>query len=382
MNKFKDFLNALHNKDKKAIRTAIIIGVIVLALILLVVIKVFSSDKGKRTKETTDTETTTVENTTEPVTTKPVENHDGMVKSQLTGQWIDAKAGMRRPVAIMLNNVKVACPQSGISKAGVIYETPVEGGICRFEAFFDDYDALEKIGSVRSARTYHAYFTGQFDAIFLHYGQACYALDALNQIDNLSGLEGVGNYVYYRTSDRVAPHNAYTSAKGIADGISNKGYDTDLPAGYQGPYTFANDGEQITLSSDQDAITVAPGYKVNEPWFEYNANDGLYYRFQYNGQQIDEMTNNQLTCKNIIMQYCNYESYYGTEYLNIFTTGTGKGKYITNGKAIDITWKNDKEFGQTHYYDASGNEIKLNQGQTWVCIIINSDLVDISANPK
>lgn len=60
----------------------------------------------------------------------------------------------------------------------------------------------------------------------------------------------------------------------------------------------------------------------------------------------------------------------------------GAGKYITNGKAIDITWKKDsvnyddpfanENFGVTHYYDANGNEITLNQGKTWVCIILDS----------
>lgn len=381
MIRIKKFFKALRRKDKKAIRTAVIVGGIALLVILFVIIKLMASDKKNQSEETTLAETTT-EATTEPVTAPQEENHDGMVKSQLTGQWINAEAGLRRPVAVMLNNLKPACPQTGISKAGVIYETPVEGGICRFEAFFDDYDGLDKIGSVRSARTYHAYFSAQFDAIFLHFGQAYYALDALSQIDNLSGLEGVGSTVYYRTSDRVAPHNAYTSAKGIADGIVYKGYDSALPAGYKGPYTFANDGEQINLSSNEDAVTVTPGYKINAPWFVYNATDGLYYRFQYDGQQIDDMTNAQLTCKNIILQYCNYESYYGTEYLNIFTTGSGSGKYITNGKAIDITWKNDNEFGQTHYYDSDGNEIRLNQGQTWVCIVINKELVDISPNAR
>ena len=45
---------------------------------------------------------------------------------------------------------------------------------------------------------------------------------------------------------------------------------------------------------------------------------------------------------------------------------------IANGKAIDITWEKPSEFGQTHYYDLAGNEIVLNQGKTWVCIILNN----------
>ena len=58
----------------------------------------------------------------------------------------------------------------------------------------------------------------------------------------------------------------------------------------------------------------------------------------------------------------------------------GSGKYITEGQAIDITWKKDSEWEPTHYYDANGNEITLNPGKTWICIIqdTNADQVEIA----
>ena len=56
---------------------------------------------------------------------------EGMVKSYLTGEPVAEVRGKRRPVAVMLSNIISACPQSGISRAGVIYEAPVEGGITR-----------------------------------------------------------------------------------------------------------------------------------------------------------------------------------------------------------------------------------------------------------
>ena len=72
------------------------------------------------------------------------------------------------------------------------------------------------------------------------------------------------------------------------------------------------------------------------------------------------------------MQFCTIGSYEGTEYRNITLTGSGNGKYITNGKAIDITWKKPSEFATTQYFDSNGNEIVLNQGRTWVCIMDNA----------
>ena len=62
-------------------------------------------------------------------TEEPVQ--EGSVVSYLTGEYVPEEIGRRRPVAVMLNNLKPACPQAGIANAGVVYEAPVEGGITR-----------------------------------------------------------------------------------------------------------------------------------------------------------------------------------------------------------------------------------------------------------
>ena len=92
---------------------------------------------------------------------------EGMVKSYLTGEPVAEVQGRRRPVAVMLSNIISACPQSGISRAGVIYEAPVEGGITRLMGLFENYDDLEKIGSVRSCREYYVYLAAGFDGASL-----------------------------------------------------------------------------------------------------------------------------------------------------------------------------------------------------------------------
>ena len=113
---------------------------------------------------------------------------EGMVKSYLTGEPVAEVQGRRRPVAVMLSNIISACPQSGISRAGVIYAAPGEGGITRLMGLFENYDDLEKIGSVRSCREYYVYLAAGFDALYYHYGQAAYAIPLLesDHIDNVS----------------------------------------------------------------------------------------------------------------------------------------------------------------------------------------------------
>lgn len=314
---------------------------------------------------------------------------EGMVKSYLTGEYVPEEIGTKRPVAVMLNNIEVAVPQAGIGSAGIVYEAPVEGNITRLMGIFEDYSHLEKIGSVRSSRTYYIYFAREFDAIYTHFGQAVYAVEYLNLdgTDNISGLaqqQGVGpvsgyagESIFYRTSDRQAPHNCYTSAEGIATAIEKNGYRTEYAEDYNGHYQFVKVGESVNMDAGYDATYVSPHYIINDPWFEYDETTGLYKRFQYDGPQIDQLTDEQLTFKNIIIQSCNTIPLDENGYLDLDTVSGGKGIYITDGKAIDVTWKKDSEWGPARYYDVDGNEIKLNTGKTWVCAVSDFSAVEV-----
>ena len=105
----------------------------------------------------------------------------------------------------------------------------------------------------------------------------------------------------------------------------------------------------------------------------YNETDGLYYRYEFGDKQIDGSTGEQLAVKNIILQNCYSslkDSKNGT--LDIDYLSGGSGMYITNGKAVPITWKRASANDITHYYTQDGQEITLNPGKTWVEIVENS----------
>lgn len=149
-----------------------------------------------------------------------VPSGEGKTLSYLTGEPVQGDI-TRRPVAVMMGNNKGGAPQSGISSAGVIYEAPVEGNMTRLMGIFENYEAIPKIGSVRSCRDYYTSYANEFEAIYAHFGQAVYAIPYLENIDNLNGLQLEGS-VYFRTEDRKAPHNAYTSGERLLQGIQKR----------------------------------------------------------------------------------------------------------------------------------------------------------------
>lgn len=317
-----------------------------------------------------DTET---EPSTEAAREQQRVERDGKIPSYLTGEMTDISTANRRPVAVMISNDKQAQPHYGINHAGVIYEAPVEGTMNRFMAIFEDYDNLDRIGSVRSSRTYYTFFAREFEAIYAHYGQSVFALPYLKNMDHLDGIEGKGAVAFYRTKDRKAPHNAYASAESIKKAIASLGYSEEYPAGYGGHYLFARPDNPETLEAGIPVVRLKPGYVYNDPWFEYNEEDGLYYRFQYGGPHNGN--EGQLAVKNIIFQYCPVGFYRSTEYLDINVHTPGFGYYFTGGRGTAVNWKKDDTYGVTRYYDSDGKEILLNPGKTWVCII-SSDRVD------
>lgn len=299
------------------------------------------------------------------------ENHEGMAKSLLTGEWIDAELATKRPIAVMTENTKVTLPQYGISNADIIYECPVEGGITRLLTCYQDYSGMETIGNVRSSRNYYIYLAKEYNAIYVHAGGSKYAYQILDSgvIDHIDGITGQGGKSFYRDNSRKAPHNLYTTSDKLISGIESYGFSTELDGAYaEGHFTFAEDNAPVALENGTDATKVSLYYQNPKPWFEYNAEEGLYYRYEFGSAQVDGLNNEQIKVKNILIQYHDVSVMDSNGYLEIDLVGSGTGKYITNGKAIDITWKKDSLDAITRYYDANGNEITLNQGKTWIAI--------------
>lgn len=299
-----------------------------------------------------------------PISDIELINTEGKVLSDLTGQWIDQALNDRRPMAVMINNIGEAMPQSGIGQADVIYEMVVEGGITRLMAVYSDYSGLTKIGPVRSARQYYVRSAEQMDAVYCHVGGSTLGYSEIESsgIDDLDGLTGVGNYFIYRDNSRVAPHNAYASAEGLDSAIEHTGINMTHKSSYDPMFAFSSKNKDIENGSPASKITTAFN-SSRAPWFEYNAEEKQYYRFQYGDKQIDDQTGEQLHFQNVLILFA--ETYSPDGYLmEVCNEDSGDGYYASNGQYIPIRWR--YENGTVHYYLTSGEQLMMNPGKTWI----------------
>ncbi len=309
---------------------------------------------------------------------------EGMVRSRLTNEWVDEDVADTRPLAVIIPNESAALPHYNLSKASILYEANVEGRMTRLMAIYEDWEDLEKIGNIRSLRLYYGYWALEWDSIIVHWGGPFFINDFLSNpdVENLDGI--YASTGFFRSEDRQDPHNAYASGQSLKKLIESKGYDLtyrDLTDDHH--YQFTSRSEPNTLSQYADAqsakrIDMSGCYPLTRCYFKYNENDGLYYRYQQlsgstDGPHVDAATDEQLTFKNILVQYTKHEEL-GEGYLAFQCHDTTRdGWYFTNGKGIHVTWKKTSDFGATRYYDDNGNEITLNTGKTMVMIVEDGD---------
>lgn len=313
---------------------------------------------------------------------------DDKMQSYLTGEWTPKDNAKRRPIAVMIPNNAPAMPQYGLSKAGIIYEAPVEGRITRLMAVFENFGELDRIGPVRSSRDYYIYTAMGYEAIYCNWGLAKpYVEELINRPNyyNVSaavdGIHNPANEAYKRVSrpGYALEFTGYLDIDGLFDAVKRLGYDWNYDENYVPPFLFAAD-DVIADYADKETVTMiypggesaknSGGYGAYHPYFEYHDDDHLYYRYQDGKKQMDEFSNEQLTVSNVVFQYCHGEVRDDHDYLAFGVHGEGDAIVFTNGKMIKGTWKRyDGDFTPAKFYDENDEEIIFNQGKTWICNI-------------
>lgn len=306
-----------------------------------------------------------------------VEQEGNVVKAEEQKQ-VQIFKGTDRPIAVMIDNHSDAWPQAGLNNAYMVYEIIVEGGETRLMALFKGAD-LEKIGPVRSSRHYFLDYAMENDAIYVHFGWSPQAQSDIEKysINNINGISEDGS-TFWRVKDKQSPHNAVTSTAKILASAKDKNYKTT--SSEKSVLNYVTD--EVNLESGETATTVTiPHSDLQTVKYEYNAQTKKYIRYARNKEQTDWDTKEPVTTKNIIITFC--DNYTLTDKENkgrqgLYNIGTFDGYYITNGKAIKIKCTKNERDEKTKYVDLEGNEIKVNDGNTFVNICPKDAKVELS----
>lgn len=342
------------------------------------------AETTEKTPETTVNTPETEETTTAPETEPPAPPAPKYI-NPLTGVEVSEELSKMRPAAFMVNNIKQAIPQQGISKVDVLYECLAEGGITRLLGLVQDYKSIDTIGSIRSSRDYYLDFAQNHDALYFHAGGSdkAYSEIASRGIDNFDGVRmSIPNSFYrdpWRLSVMAYEHTLVISGEGIQNAINYRGKRTELKENFESPFKFE---AEVTVPEGQDANCVfLPFSWYQQPYLKYDASTNTYKRWQYGAPHIDMNNNKQLEFTNIIVIFCHHTGALDNKgRIEVTTTGSGDGYYISNGKYIDIKYTKDTVDSPIKLFNTDGTPLEINVGKSYVAIFNQANKGEINMN--
>lgn len=304
----------------------------------------------------------------------PVLEPEGPV-NPLTGLPMEEEQIRNRPIAVMLNNLKQALPQLGVSQADIIYEVLAEGGITRMLGIYQSVENVGLIGSVRSARTYYLELALGHDAIYLHAGGSPDAYDkikawSVTALDCVNGpYEGS---LYWRDADRIRNngmvHSVVTSGETIRELLPTYGLRLEHEDGYAYEMQFGQNGTPADGQRAERITVPFSSYKTGV--FTYDAGSGKYLVEEYGSAYMDGNTGEQVSVTNVLVLKTACSVIPGDDAGRITVDLTdGEGWFACGGKIIPICWSKDGVNGQLVYTTQSGMPLTLGVGASYVNII-------------
>ncbi|MGN0156614.1 MAG: DUF3048 domain-containing protein [Lachnospiraceae bacterium] len=353
-------------------RTLMILAILTMAVAL--------SACGKKEEETIETVVETSEAQEESLEENSEEEAvvedvlpEGMYFSELTNEPIDESLKNQRPIAAMVDNELTALPHFGMNEADVVYElmnSTKNNRITRFMVLVKDWEKIEQLGSIRSVRPTNILLAAEWNAVVCHDGGPFY-IDPYFANDYAAHFSGIFSRV---NNGKSREFTEYIMPGDLDKAFNSSNISREYNEYYPGPhYQFAPKADPIDLSENEDAIeakTVDLPFAHNGSYLEYDEETQMYNYFEYGDPHLDGATNEQLCFKNLLIQYCTFHQYDENGYLIFNCIDRGKaGYYVTNGKAIPVTWAKTSDTDPTRYYDKDGNEISINTGKTYVALV-------------
>lgn len=302
----------------------------------------------------------------------------------LCGRAVAEDRVRHRPLAVVIDNLAAARPQSGLGDACLVYEVLVEGGITRLVAFYLHEDPAA-VGPVRSLRPYMLDLAMPLGAVTTHVGGSPHSYDDLASLAPAAmDVDSMGyGAAFWRMQSRRAPHNTYTGVSLMRAASQDLGYEgTELAALTASAFRFDEDLTADTLPAGQSAsrftlsYATVGGYSVT---YDYDTESAQWVRYLAGSAHIDAATGRQLRSTTVIVQYVASQVITGDKEgrLQLAMVGSGDTQVFTLGQVVQARWTKGGRTAVTIFTDQDGQPLKLPPGSVWVLIAPPGSRLDI-----
>ena len=287
----------------------------------------------------------------------PAPSHARQLWSPFTGEPVSS---LSRVLAVKIDNIVNARPQTGLTHADIVYVLPVEGGLSRFLAVFSS-DYPHVIGPVRSAREDDLELLRQFGRpAFAYSGATATLLPYIHRTARIVDLYAGTASGYYRDNSRIAPYNLYAHTKQLlaqAHGAS-KARDIGFRFGPPPP------GGTATRSA-------SVSYPAASFRFTWSAPKSRWL-VSMDGRPAVTTDGGRLSPATVVIQHTTVRTSrfleYGKPPPYAESVGSGTALVLRGGKAWTTHWSRPNANGGTTFTTASGTRMTFAPGQIWVVL--------------
>jgi Protein of unknown function (DUF3048) N-terminal domain/Protein of unknown function (DUF3048) C-terminal domain len=284
----------------------------------------------------------------------------------LTGEEAPSESVLGRPaLAIKVENIDEARPQSGLLEADIIWEEEAEGGITRFIAVYHCQDAT-RVGPVRSARPVDPPILMLFRTPLFGYAGGVAKVEqeiAEAGVIDLNYIDAAEAYT--RDPNRSAPHDLYTTTQALRREAGGRGRAPEAL------FTYEDDAPERKGTRPGREIVADWSIATDVVW-RYRSSDGLYRRFHGEEAHVLE-GGDQMAVDNVVAMMVEREETRivdpaGNPVPNFEVVGEGDVVVFRDGRAIRGSWERPEEEEPLRFVDRQGDDIALKPGTTWIML--------------
>jgi Protein of unknown function (DUF3048) N-terminal domain/Protein of unknown function (DUF3048) C-terminal domain len=279
------------------------------------------------------------------------------LRSPFTGEPVPA---LNRVLAVKIDNIMYARPQTGLARADIVYVLPVEGGLSRLMAIFSSrYPPV--VGPVRSAREDDLQLLRQFGRpAFAYSGATPRLLPYIHRTARIVDLYAGRTSGYYRDLSRIAPYNLYARTRQLL--AQAPGASTAHDIGYR--FGAPPAGGKVTRS-------VSVSYPSASFRFTWSAAKGRWL-VSMDGTPAVSSSGVRLSAATVVIQHTTVRTSrfkeYGFRPPFAESTGSGTTLVLRDGRAWAGHWSRPTADGGTTFTTASGQPMTFARGQVWVVL--------------
>lgn len=281
--------------------------------------------------------------------------------SPLTG--LPGQAG--KILAVKIDNIVHARPQTALGSADVVYAIEVEGGLSRFLAVYDSHHlpAGNKIGPVRSARESDLPILEQYGKVdFAYSGALSKFLPVLAAANVFNTSPDQDSAAYSRDSSRIAPYNEYLNPAKILADFPDSAAAQDV--GFRFGPAPAGGVPTATATARMPSASFT---------FTWNAGKGEYL-IAIDGKPAATTDGGPLGAPTIVLQkVAETTSPRGfhdvPDELSPYapTVGTGQAVVLRDGDSYSGTWSRPTDAAPTSF-TFNGAPLTFHPGQVWIVL--------------